>query len=207
MIVSYNKAFVGDTLLVQLTAQPIVKFEFERHGDLYMMKESANGEVKAFNLFNASKYIDLEGVNGNVELTEQFVDALKAAIKACGATLDLDVDLTPKFVVGQVLKMEDHPDADKLHICQVQVDEEEPIQIVCGAPNVEAGQKVVVAKIGAVMPSGLVIKHSELRGVPSEGMLCSARELAIPNAPSAKGILVLDDSVEVGAPFEMPSKL
>jgi len=201
MIVSYNKPFVGDTLLVQLTTEPIVTFDFERHGDLYMMKEAANGEVKAFNLFNASKYMNLDGVNGNVELTEAFVDDLKAAIKTCGATLDIDVDLTPKFVVGHVLEIADHPDADKLHICQVQVDEEQPLQIVCGAPNVAEGQKVVVAKIGAVMPSGTVIVESKLRGVESYGMMCSARELAIPNAPQVRGILVLDSNAEVGAAF------
>lgn len=201
MIVSYNKPFVGDTLLVQLTTEPIVTFDFERHGDLYMMKEAANGEVKAFNLFNASKYMNLDGFNGNVELTEPFVDELKAIIANCGATLDLDVDLTPKFVIGQVLEVADHPDADKLHICQVQVDEAQPIQIVCGAPNVAEGQKVVVAKIGAVMPSGTVIVKSKLRGVESYGMMCSARELAIPNAPQVRGILVLDDNAEVGAPF------
>jgi tRNA-binding protein len=201
MIVSYNKPFVGDTLLVQLTTEPIVTFDFERHGDLYMMKEAANGEVKAFNLFNASNYMNLDGVNGNVELTEAFVDDLKAAIKTCGATLDLDVDLTPKFVVGHVLEIADHPDADKLHICQVQVDEEQPLQIVCGAPNVAEGQKVVVAKIGAVMPSGTVIVESKLRGVESYGMMCSARELAIPNAPQVRGILVLDSNAEVGAAF------
>lgn len=201
MIVSYNKPFVGDTLLVQLTTEPIVTFDFERHGDLYMMKEAANGEVKAFNLFNASNYMNLDGVSGNVELTEAFVDDLKAAIKQCGATLDIDVDLTPKFVVGHVLEIADHPDADKLHICQVQVDEEQPLQIVCGAPNVAEGQKVVVAKIGAVMPSGTVIVESKLRGVESFGMMCSARELAIPNAPQVRGILVLDSNAEVGAAF------
>ncbi|MGG3923996.1 DUF4479 domain-containing protein, partial [Geobacillus thermodenitrificans] len=61
--------------------------------------------------------------------------------------------------------------------------------------------KVVVAKIGAVMPSGLVIQESELRGVTSRGMICSARELGLPNAPQEKGILVLSDEYEVGQPF------
>lgn len=201
MIVSYNKPFVGDTLLVQLTSEPVVTVELERHEDLVLIKEQATQEVKAFNFFNASNYLNVEGFMGNVELTEEFVEQLKAAIAKTGATVDLDVDLTPKFVVGQVLEMADHPDADKLHICKVQVDEEEPLQIVCGAPNVAEGQKVVVAKIGAVMPSGTVIEPSKLRGVESFGMLCSARELEIPNAPQVRGILVLDATMEVGAPF------
>jgi len=201
MIVSYNKPHVGDTLLVQLTTEPVVKVELERHGDVVFIKENATSEVKAFNLFNASAYMNLDDINGNVELSEEFVDTLKAALTTCGASLDLDVDLTPKFVVGHVLEVADHPDADKLHICQVQVDEEAPLQIVCGAPNVAEGQKVVVAKIGAVMPSGTVIVESKLRGVESYGMMCSARELDIPNAPQVRGILVLEDNVEVGVPF------
>ncbi|SOC03398.1 tRNA-binding protein [Ureibacillus xyleni] len=205
MIISYNKPHVGDVLLVQLASESIVNTEVEKVGDVAILKEKATGEIKAFNLFNASKYLQLE-VQGNVEVSPELVEKLEAAIKENGATISLDVDFTPKFVVGYVEEKEKHPNADKLSICKVNVGDE-VLQIVCGAPNVEAGQKVVVAKIGAVMPSGLVIKHSELRGVASSGMLCSAKELAIPNAPSAKGILVLNYDAEVGAPFEIPSTL
>ena len=203
MIVAYNKAFVGDVLLVQLATEKIVNTEVEKTGDIAVLKEQATGEVKAFNIFNASQYIDLD-VQGTVEVTPDIVEKIEAALKANDVTISLDVDFTPKFVVGYVEEKEKHPNADKLSICKVNVGDE-VLQIVCGAPNVEAGQKVVVAKIGAVMPSGLVIKDSELRGVASSGMLCSARELAIPNAPSAKGIFVLDGDAEVGAPFEIPS--
>ncbi len=79
---------------------------------------------------------------------------------------------------------------------------DEQLQIVCGAPNVEAGQKVVVAKVGAVMPGGMKIKATELRGVPSNGMICSQKELGLPGAPEEKGIYVLDESYETGQPFE-----
>ena len=79
---------------------------------------------------------------------------------------------------------------------------ETTLQIVCGAPNVEAGQKVVVAKVGAVMPSGMIIKDAELRGIASSGMLCSAKELALPDAPDVKGILILDEQQEVGSEFQ-----
>ncbi len=109
-------------------------------------------------------------------------------------------------VVGHVIACEQHPNADKLRITKVDLGNGEPaVQIVCGAPNVAEGQRVVVAKIGAVMPSGLVIQHSELRGVPSEGMICSARELALPNAPQEKGILVLDEGYEIGQAFPLNS--
>jgi len=205
MIISYNKPFVGDVLLVQLATEPIVRTEVERIGDFAILKEEATKEVKAFNLFNASKYLDLE-ITGNVEVSPEIVGKIEQAMIENKVDISLDVDFSPKFVVGYVEEKEKHPDADKLSVCKVNVGDE-ILQIVCGAPNVEAGQKVVVAKIGAVMPSGLVIKHSELRGVASAGMLCSARELAIPNAPSAKGILVLDDKAEVGSAFVTPSTL
>lgn len=205
MIIAYNKPYVGDVLLVQLATESIVKTEVERIGDFAILKEEATGEVKAFNLFNASKYIELD-VQGTVEVTPEIIEKIEKAMVQNGVDLSLNVDFSPKFVVGYVEEKEKHPNADKLSVCKVNVGEE-TLQIVCGAPNVEAGQKVVVAKIGAVMPSGLVIKHSELRGVPSEGMLCSAKELAIPNAPSAKGILVLDENAEVGSAFVAPSNL
>ena len=83
------------------------------------------------------------------------------------------------------------------HLSVVKVNEEETLQIVCGAPNVEAGQKVVVALSGAMMPSGLLIKKSKLRGVESNGMLCSKRELGLPQE-EARGILVLDADTKVG---------
>lgn len=204
MNVAYNKAHVGDVLLVQLATEAIVRTEMERVGDIAVLKEAATGEVKAFNLFNASKYIELD-TQGIVEVTPELVEKLEAALKANGVKIDLDVDFSPKFVVGYVETKEKHPNADKLSVCTVNVGGE-TLQIVCGAPNVDAGQKVVVAKIGAVMPSGMLIKEGNLRGVDSFGMLCSARELAIPNAPSEKGILVLDSDTNIGAPFEIPTR-
>lgn len=204
MNIAYNKTYVGDVLLVQLATEAIVKTEVECAGDVAILKEAATGEVKAFNLFNASKYVTVDA-QGSVDVTPELVAQLEAAIAANGATISLDVDFSPKFVVGYVETKEKHPNADKLSVCNVNVGGE-TLQIVCGAPNVEAGQKVVVAKIGAVMPSGMLIKEGNLRGVDSFGMLCSARELAIPNAPSEKGILVLPEHSEIGSPFEITKR-
>ena len=204
MNVFYNKQYVGDVLLVQLATEAIVRTQMERVGDVAILKEEATGEIKAFNLFNASKYVDVDA-QGNVDITPELVEKIEAALKANNAEVSLDVDFSPKFVVGYVETKEKHPNADKLSICSVNVGDE-TLQIVCGAPNVEAGQKVVVAKIGAVMPSGLLIKAGNLRGVDSFGMLCSARELAIPGAPEVKGILVLDETAEVGSAFETPTR-
>ncbi|WP_286924665.1 MULTISPECIES: YtpR family tRNA-binding protein [Lysinibacillus] len=204
MNVFYNKEHVGDVLLVQLATEAIVKTEVERAGDIAILKEAQTGEIKAFNLFNASRYVQTDA-KGLVEITPELVEQLEVAIAKNGATISLDVDFTPKFVVGLVETKDKHPNADKLSVCTVNVGEE-ILQIVCGAPNVEAGQKVVVAKIGAVMPSGMLIKEGNLRGVDSHGMLCSARELAIPNAPSEKGILVLPKDAEIGSAFEAPTR-
>ncbi|AUS87979.1 YtpR family tRNA-binding protein [Lysinibacillus capsici] len=204
MNVFYNKEHVGDVLLVQLATEAIVKTEVERAGDIAILREAQTGEIKAFNLFNASSYIQTDA-KGLVEVTPELVAQLAVAIEKNGANINLDVDFSPKFVVGYVETKDKHPNADKLSICSVNVGDE-ILQIVCGAPNVEAGQKVVVAKIGAVMPSGMLIKEGNLRGVESYGMLCSARELAIPNAPSEKGILVLPEDAIVGSAFESPTK-
>lgn len=100
------------------------------------------------------------------------------------------------FVVGHVLTCERHPEADKLSVCTVDVGQGEPLSIVCGAPNVAAGQKVPVACIGVTMPDGLKIKKAKLRGVASHGMICSERELGLSEDHS--GIMVLDDSAVPG---------
>jgi phenylalanyl-tRNA synthetase beta chain len=96
------------------------------------------------------------------------------------------------FVVGRVLSAEQHPDADRLKVCTVDLGAEDgqPASIVCGAPNVAAGQTVAVARPGAVMPDGTKLKRAKLRGVVSEGMILSESELEI--GAGSRGILVLD---------------
>lgn len=199
MNIFYNKPGVGDVLLIQLTPEKTEKVITETNGDVTQVKDAQTNEVLAINIFEFSKYKELD-VQGNVPLTAEIVEAVQHILTKNGVSFTLEVDLSPKFVVGHVDSLEQHPNADKLKVCRVNVGES-TLQIVCGAPNVEAGQKVVVAKVGAVMPSGMVIKDAELRGVASSGMLCSARELAIPNAPEVKGILILDEHKEVGSEF------
>lgn len=196
----YNKQGIGDVLLVQLQTETPEKIHPEQTGDLTLLKDGS-GQIAGFNLFKASEYMDL-GESSSVEISEELVTVLQNALEKNGVDYTLEVDLSPKFVIGYVESKEKHPNADKLNICQVSVGAEQ-LQIVCGAPNVEAGQKVVVAKVGAVMPSGMVIKDAELRGVASSGMICSAKELAMPDAPQEKGILVLPEDAETGSPFEV----
>jgi phenylalanyl-tRNA synthetase beta chain len=99
-----------------------------------------------------------------------------------------------QFVVGRVLEVSAHPDADRLRVCEVdlgEASENGPVRIVCGAPNVGEGQTVAVARPGAVMPDGTKLKKAKLRGVVSEGMILAESELEI--GTGGEGILVLDD--------------
>jgi tRNA-binding protein len=197
--VFYNREGIGDTLIISLQDIDLDNRTFERKGDAVRIYDSESNVTAGYNIFNASVYMKITET-GTVTLTQELVDEINLALEKNGFSEKVEADLSPKFVVGYVKTKEKHPNADKLSVCQVDVGEE-TLQIVCGAPNVDAGQKVVVAKIGAVMPSGLVIKPAELRGMPSSGMICSARELELPNAPQEKGILVLEDTYEVGKPF------
>lgn len=199
MNIFYNQNGVGDVLLVQLTTERPENREIESKKDITLIKDAAINKVVAFNVFNASNYVT-PGNNGQIETTKEIVGQLQEAFKLNGVELELDVDFSPKFVVGHVVSKEKHPNADKLSMCTVDVGNE-TLQIVCGAPNVEKGQKVVVAKVGAVMPSGMVIRDAELRGIASSGMICSAKELGIPNAPAEKGIMVLSEDAVPGDTF------
>lgn len=200
MNVFYNLKGVGDTLLIAI--QDVEHRAFERKGDVARIYDEKSNATAGFNIFNASKYVQVDA-EGQVELNEDLVVKINDALQQNGFEEKVEADFSPKFVVGLVTEKEKHPDADKLSVCKVDVGTE-VLQIVCGAPNVDAGQKVVVAKVGAVMPSGLIIKDAELRGVASSGMICSARELDLPNAPQEKGILVLEDEkYEIGEAFPL----
>ena len=101
--------------------------------------------------------------------------------------------------VGHVISREQHPNADRLSVCRVDLGEGDPVEIVCGAPNVAAEQKVAVATPGSVLPDGTKLKKTKLRGVTSHGMICCTRELGL--GEEHEGILVLDPGAPVGAPL------
>ena len=101
-------------------------------------------------------------------------------------------------VVAHVLECEPHPDSDHLHVTKVDTGSGEPVTVVCGAPNVAAGQKVLLAQIGTVLPGDFKIKKSKIRGIESFGMICAEDELGI--GTSHEGIMVLPDDAVVGTP-------
>lgn len=107
-----------------------------------------------------------------------------------------------KVVVGQILERNKHPQADRLSLTKIDVGTGTPLEIVCGAQNIAAGQKIPVATIGAVIPNGLEIKPAKIRGVPSQGMLCSLDELLLPKEWQAEdGIFQLDPAAKIGTPL------
>ena len=142
---------------------------------------------------------------------QEYMDAMTLSGSKVEGYTRLDENLE-KIVVGQIKKIEKHPDADKLIICQVDIGQGEPIQIVTGAPNVREGDKVPVVldggrvaggHDGSVTEGGIKIKKGKLRGVESNGMMCSIEELGsnrdmYPKAP-VEGIYIFDDTAVVGA--------
>ena len=119
-----------------------------------------------------------------------------------GLEVERDDEDAPSFegiVVGHVLARDAHPDADRLSVCEVDLGDGEARTIVCGAPNVRAGLKVAVAPPGTRLPDGTKLKRSKIRGVVSNGMICSAKELGLGEDHS--GILELDADLAVGRPF------
>ncbi len=126
-------------------------------------------------------------------------EELFAQITMAGLEVDAVEPVAAQFsgvVVGEVLETQQHPDADKLRVCKVNVGEAEPLQIVCGAANVRAGLKIPASVIGAVLPGDFKIKKSKLRGVESFGMLCSAKELGL--VAEAEGLMELPADAPVG---------
>jgi len=124
---------------------------------------------------------------------------LVAQLTMAGLEVDSVAPVAAAFsgvVVGEVLTIQQHPDADRLRVCQVAVGEVEPLQIVCGASNVRVGLKIPAALIGAVLPGDFKIKKSKLRGVESFGMLCSEKELGL--AVDADGLMELPADAPIG---------
>ncbi|MDQ9038120.1 phenylalanine--tRNA ligase subunit beta [Acinetobacter seifertii] len=126
-------------------------------------------------------------------------DTLSDQLTMLGLEVDELAPVAKPFtgvVVGEVLTVEQHPDADRLRVTTVNIGSGEPLQIVCGAPNVRAGMKAPVATIGAVLPGDFKIKKGKLRGVESQGMLCGASEIDLED--KIDGLLELPDDAAVG---------
>lgn len=202
LIASYNRQHVGDTLMLLL--QPDVTTQLsEKKGNIVRLFDAQSKQTIGFNFFDASQMVELPTTAGQVFLNANQVDKLNEALIAVGFEAELVNDTEPKFVVGYVESVQPHPDSDHLQITKTKIGDDQYEQIVSGSPNMQADIYVVVAKIGAMMPSGLIIWPGELRGVPSNGMIVSGRELQLPNAPQVPGALILpNDFQPIGVAFD-----
>lgn len=145
--------------------------------------------------------IDLEWVKDYIDISDQ--DLKELAVKITKAGINIEKVITnhiDNLVIGEVVECVNHPDSDHLHVCKVNIGEKIE-QIVCGAPNVRVGLKVIVALPGAILPGDFEIKPSTIRGVSSNGMLCALYELGLEEKTDetyAKGIEELDSNAKVG---------
>ncbi|MGN1280146.1 MAG: YtpR family tRNA-binding protein [Limosilactobacillus sp.] len=199
LISSYNPKEMGDILVV-ITAPDDGSEQTTKVNDGVAQITNDKGQLLGYNFLAASETLpELKDENGQVFLSEDQVAKLNQKLAAAGFDQELTADLTPKFIVGYVEKLEDHPKSDHLKITQTRISADQTVQIVCGSPNVAEGIKVVVARPGAMMPDGKIIWPGALMGVESDGMLCGFRELRLKNAPDKKGLWIIpDDWQEVG---------
>lgn len=196
----YNPAATGDVLLLTRDSDSTSAKSFERKGDVAVVRPAHQSEIVSVNLFNASQYLDLTET-GQVTLSDEQVETINQLIAKANYETEVTVDATPKFVVGYVESCDPVEGSDHLSLTQTNVGDT-TLQIVCGAKNIRQGLHVLVARPGAVMPSGLIIWPSELRGVPSYGMVCSTRELQLEGVGNVEGIWELPDHFEPGTPLD-----
>ena len=140
-----------------------------------------------------SEYVDLPNP------AEELVDVLPMLGIEVEENDDSGTVTLENVVVGEVLEKSQHPEADRLSVCSVEVGAENPAQIVCGATNFKPGDRVPVALPGAKLPGGFKIKKSKLRGVTSEGMMCSAKELELGDDDT--GLFLLSGEPEMEQPI------
>lgn len=203
IVASYNNKAFDDLLTIQLKKSAVEEQEYEKKDEITRIINKETKETVAFNFFEGSKYVSTDK-SGPVNLSKENINELNKALKDAGFEAELELDTTAKFVVGYVHECKAMEDSDHLHITQTEVDKGKKLQIVCGASNIAQGQKVVVAKPGAIMPDGTVIWPGELRGTKSFGMISSAKELNLDvSAEKQEGILVLEDDSEIGSTFEI----
>ena len=145
--------------------------------------------------------ISLNWVKDYIDLEDQDLSELATKITKAGINIEgVYTHKIPNLVIGEVIECTDHPDSDHLHVCKVNIGEE-VLQIVCGAHNVRKGIKVIVAKVGAVLPGDFEIKQSRIRGVDSCGMICALFELGLEEKTEEnynKGIHELDENAPIG---------
>lgn len=151
--------------------------------------------------------VSYQWLNQYLPLQEKHIKPADLSEKLARTSVDINDVYSPmdglkKLVVGEIVSLEPHPDSDHLNVCQVKVSDDETLQIVCGAPNVQVGKKVIVALVGARIKDNVKIKRGKIRGIESNGMLCALQEIGFSEkiAPKAyeAGIWFLPDDAKPG---------
>lgn len=202
LITSYNPNSTGDTMVLIMNPD-VGEQSVTIHDKVARIFAADSNQTLGYNFLEASKVLpEIVHENGQVHLTEDQVTRLNQYLGDHGFPADIRYDNQPKFVVGYVKSVEDHPKANHLQIAQTDIGTGKDVQIVSGSPNMREDIKVVVALSGAMMPDGQIIWPGKLRGVESDGMICSGRELGLPNAPQVPGALILPYDYQVGDAFD-----
>ena len=201
MIASINQKVYPNTLLVILNPDSAEQ-QSETKGKITRIFDNENKPL-GYNFFEIDSVLDLKDAkDGQIKLNHAQVSKLNEYLAATGFEGELPNDEQPTLVYAYVKTSVAHPDSDHLHVTTLDIGQDEDVQIVCGAPNIAAGQMVVAALPGTMMPDGSLIWPGALRGVDSYGMITSARELGLAHAPQQRGILVLPADFKVGHELE-----
>jgi tRNA-binding protein len=189
----YNQTSLHDTLILHITPDRVYKVDTSNK---FCIGYNDKKEVCFINIFDVSKDIPLP--SGFLKLNTEVCSYIKSITK-----IDLlNVSAENPFVVGQVVNCEEIG-GTHLHLCRVSAGGDKILDIVCGAKNVSKDIKVIIAQLGAVLPSGLRILPNKLMGHTSSGMLCSAKELSLNLTEyTESGIVILNEKYQVGQPFE-----
>ena len=147
--------------------------------------------------------VSYEWLNQYIDITDLDPETIATTLTNIGLEVEGVEHPTPidsKVVIGKILEAAPHPNADSLQCCRVDIGEEEPIAVVCGAPNAAAGKVVAFAQVGSVLPGNFKIKANKIRGEKSHGMICSEKELGM--SDDHGGIIELDSDAAIGSPVE-----
>ena len=195
--VFYNYKTIGDVLLI-IFDQRENPDEVIKQDDVVVIKK--NKRIIGINIFNISKIMKIKA-NGFIPLLDDKVlDVINHILENHNLPI-LEKQKNSGFVVAKITNIEEHPDSDHLHICNVDVGEDKDLQIVCGAFNAKKDLICVCALPYAFMPSGKQIIPGKLLGIGSNGMLCSGRELSLDGYENKRGLLELDDTYKIGSDF------
>ncbi len=195
--VFYNYKTIGDVLLI-IFDQRENPDEVIKQDDVVVIKK--NKKIIGINIFNISKIMKIKA-NGFIPLLDDKVlDVINHILENHNLPI-LEKQKNSGFVVAKITNIEEHPDSDHLHICNVDVGEDKELQIVCGAFNAKKDLICVCALPYAFMPSGKQIIPGKLLGIDSNGMLCSGRELSLDGYENKRGLLELDDTYKIGSDF------